>query len=89
MAREYIVMRLGKGKKKIELCLERRIRKYGYAGLIISNLFQEDIVILVDDSRLYEYCIRRGYISAREDGTHPPNYYRHGFFQWNQARRDC
>ena len=71
MAREYTVMRLGKGKKKIELCLERRIRKYGYAGLIISNLFQEEIIIRVNESRLDEYCIRRGYISAREDGTHP------------------
>ena len=46
MAREYIVMRLGKGKKKIELCLERRIRKYGYAGLIISNLLTFSIGII-------------------------------------------
>lgn len=71
MAREYTVMRFGKRKKKIELCLERRIRKNSYAGLIISNFFREEIVILVDDSRLDGYCIRRGYISALEDGTHP------------------
>lgn len=41
MAREYTVMRFGKRKKKIELCLERRIRKNSYAGLIISNFFEK------------------------------------------------
>lgn len=64
-------MRFGKGKRIIELCLERKARKHGFAGIVASKLFRETIGIYINDELLEEYCIGRGYITAQEDGTHP------------------
>ena len=71
MAKEYSVMRFRNGKNIVELCLERKIRKNGYAGLVFSKLFGETIGIFVDENHLDERCIRGGYITARKDGTDP------------------
>ena len=71
MARDYSFMRFANKEDRIELCLERKIRKSGYAGFISSKYFEELIVIFVNDRLLDEYCIRGGYISVQEDGTHP------------------
>ena len=71
MGREYCTMRLGRHEQKVELCLERRIRKNGYAGFVSSKCFREDVLIVVNDGFLEDQGIRVGYITAREDGTHP------------------
>ena len=71
MGREYCTMRLGRHEQKVELCLERRIRKNGYAGFVSSKCFREDVLIVVNDGFLEDQGIRGGYITAREDGTHP------------------
>ena len=71
MGREYTFMRLGRQGQKIALCLERKIRKNGYAGFVSSKCFREDVLIVVNDGFLEEQGIRLGYITAREDGSHP------------------
>ena len=71
MGREYCTMRLGRHGQKVNLCLERRMRKNGYAGFVSSKCFQEDVLIVVNDGFLEEQGIRLGYITAREDGSHP------------------
>lgn len=71
MGREYCTMRLGRHGQKVELCLERRIRKNGYAGFVSSKCFREDVLIVVNDGFLEDQGIRVGYITAREDGTNP------------------
>lgn len=71
MAREYSFMRFGNRNNRIELCLERKVRKSGYAGFISSKLLREVIGIFVNDNLLDENCIRGGYITVWEDGTYP------------------
>ena len=71
MARVYSVLRFHNGKDIVELCLERKIRKNGFAGIVFSKLFDETIGIYVNDCLLDEYCIRGGYITVLEDGTCP------------------
>jgi hypothetical protein len=71
MSRDYSYMRFSNNEDRIELCLERKIRKSGYAGFISSKHFNDIIVIFVNDTLLDENCIRRGYIAVQDDGTHP------------------
>lgn len=71
MGREYCTMRLGRSGQKVELCLERRIRRNGYAGFASSKSFREVVLLVVEDGFLEEQGVRVGYITAREDGTHP------------------
>lgn len=71
MSREFSYMRFGRGKKRIELSLERKVRRSGFAGFVDSPMFQQSIAILVDDDRLDLMLIRGGYITACKDGTYP------------------
>ena len=71
MAREYTYMRFDNKKDIIEVCLERKVRKNGFAGLVSSKLFGETVWVFVDETHLDERCIRGGYINARKDGTNP------------------
>ena len=71
MSRDFSFMRFGKGPNTIEAFLERKVRKSGFAGFVCSKRFREDITIVVNDTLLNEYNVRRGYITMREDGTYP------------------
>lgn len=71
MGREYTFMRLGRQGQKIALCLERKIRKNGYAGFISSKCLRDTVMLVVNDAFLDEHGIRIGYITAQEDGTNP------------------
>jgi hypothetical protein len=71
MGREYCVMRFGRSGRKVDVCLERKIRKNGYAGFVSAKNFQETVIIVVNDVFLAEQGIRIGYITAQKDGTHP------------------
>lgn len=71
MANEYSFMRFGEKKQKITICLERKVRKHGYAGFVSSKLLKEAIVLIVNNDLLEELCIRSGYITAQENGSNP------------------
>lgn len=71
MSREFSFMRFGKGDRMIEVCLERKVQKNGFAGFVFSKRFHEDILIVVNDILLNERNIRGGYITVQENGTNP------------------
>lgn len=71
MSREYSIMRFGKPGNQINLCLERKIRKNGYAGFATSRNSREHIYIVVNEGLLNELGIRNGYITSNKDGTLP------------------
>ena len=56
MRREYSYMYFGKKKNRITLLLERKVRKGGFAGVVLSNRFKADIPLAVDNERLDEIC---------------------------------
>lgn len=71
MSREFSSMRFGKGANSLEICLERKVRKSGFAGFVTSTRFRESITIIVNDALLDEHNVRCGYITVRKDGTNP------------------
>ena len=71
MARGYTYMPFGKGKDRIDLVLERKVRKGGYAGVVVSKQFQETIGIIVNEDVLDEMNVRSVYITANKDGSAP------------------
>ena len=48
MAREYTYMPFGKGAHRLEVVLERKVRRGGYADLLYQNNFRERSVSLCE-----------------------------------------
>lgn len=71
MSRGFSFMRFGKGNRMIEVCLERKARKNGFAGFVFSKRCREDILVVVNDALLDERNVRGGYITAHENSTDP------------------
>lgn len=53
------------------MLLERKVWKNGFAGLVLSDCFEDSIVLAVDNRRLDEDCLRGIYITAQKDGSKP------------------
>ena len=71
MAREYTYMPFGKGAHRLEVVLERKVRRGGYAGLVVSKQFPGTIGIVVREDLLDEMNARSVYITAKKDGSDP------------------
>ena len=71
MAREYTYMPFGKGAHRLEVVLERKVRRDGYAGFVVSKQFSETIGIVVREDLLDEMNVRSVYITAKKDGSNP------------------
>ena len=71
MAREYTYMPFGKGAHRLEVVLERKVRRGGYAGLVVSKQFPETIGIVVREDLLDEMNVQSVYITAKKDGSDP------------------
>ena len=71
MAREYTYMPFGKGAHRLEVVLERKVRRGGYAGLVVSKQFPGTIGIVVREDLLDEMNVQSVYITAKKDGSDP------------------
>ena len=71
MAREYTYMPFGKGAHRLEVFLERKVRRGGYAGLVVSKQFPGTIGIVVREDLLDEMNVQSVYITAKKDGSDP------------------
>lgn len=71
MSREYTYMPFGKGAHRLEVVLERKVRKGGYAGFVASKQFRETIGVVVREDLLDEMNVRSVYITAKKDGRDP------------------
>lgn len=71
MSREYTYMPFGKGTHRLEVVLERKVRKGGYAGFVTSKQFRETIGVVVREDFLDEMSVRSVYITANKDGSAP------------------
>ena len=71
MAREYAYIPFGKGAHRLEVVLERKVRRGGYAGLVASKQFPETIGIVVREDFLDEMNVQSAYITAKKDGRDP------------------
>lgn len=71
MAREYTYMPFGKGAHRLEVVLERKVRRGGYAGLVVSKQFPGTIGIVVREDLLDEMNVQSVYITAIKDGSDP------------------
>lgn len=69
MAREYTYMPFGKGAHRLEVVLERKVRRGGYAGLVVSKQFPGTIGIVVREDLLDEMNVQSVYITAKKDGS--------------------
>lgn len=71
MAREYTYIPFGKGAHRLEVVLERKVRRGGYAGLVVSKQFPGTIGIVVREDLLDEMNVQSVYITAKKDGSDP------------------
>lgn len=71
MAREYTYMPFGKGAHRLEVVLERKVRRGGYAGLVVSKQFPGTIGIVVREDLLDEMNVQSVYITDKKDGSDP------------------
>lgn len=71
MAREYAYIPFGKGAHRLEVVLERKVRRGGYAGFVVSKQFPETIGIVVREDFLDEMNVQSAYITAKKNGRDP------------------
>jgi hypothetical protein len=64
-------MPFGKGAHRLEVVLERKVRRGGYAGLVVSKQFPGTIGIVVREDLLDEMNVQSVYITAKKDGSDP------------------
>lgn len=63
-------MKFGKSRaERIEICMERKPHRSGWAGLICSPLFRRNLSIIINEDLLDRLGVNNGFITTSDDGS--------------------